>query len=156
MMKFKIATMKNFQHSKPLTALLVIIGANYAAQVPYYLHQYYAPRHLLPSLIGALLLLATLVWFLSAYRLLAKGSRTGWWLMSTYLLIVFLFYIQTQVMQLATAHQILLYVYRPKGILLFIVFGIGYINCLAAAYYATYMLIKRKDLMAYPRESQLR
>lgn len=132
---------------QPLTVLLVIICANYLAQIPYYFHQYYAPHHLLPSFVGSLLLLATLVWFIAAFRLLEQGSSAGWALMVIYLLAVLLFYLQTQIMQFATVHHILLYVYHPKSVLLFIVFGIGYINCIAAAYYLGYLIIKRPTLL---------
>lgn len=136
--------MNSPNHGKPLRILITIIVANYLAQIPYYFHQYYAPHRLLPSLVGALLLMATLIWFLAAYRLLAKGHRAGWWLLFAYLLVVFLFYIQTQIMQAVTAHQILLYVYHPKNVLLFAVFGIGYLNCIAALYYLFYLVVNRQ------------
>jgi len=139
--------MSHPSNSKTLRLLFWIVLANYAAQIPYYLHQYYAPHHFLPDIIGSLLLLITLVWFLLAFRLLSRGSKTGWWLMVAYLSVVFLFYIQTQIMQLVTVHQILLHVYHPAGFLLFMVFAIGYINCLAAVYYLIYLMAKRKSLL---------
>lgn len=148
MMKLEFANMKSPHYPKPLPLLLIIVAVNYVAQIPYYIHQYYAPHRLLPDLGGSLLLLATLVWFLVAYRLLARRSLVGWWLMTAYLLVVFLFYMQTQVVQLATTHQILLYVYHPGSPLLFAVFGIGYINCIAAACYLVYLITRRSSIVS--------
>lgn len=132
---------------KLLWLLFWIVAANYIAQIPYYLHQYYSPHHLFPDVIGSILLISTLLWFIMAFRLLYRSSKLGWWLMFTYLMVVFLFYIQTQIMQFVTTHQILLHVYRPTNSLLFVVFGIGYINCLVAFLYLIYLVNKRKSLL---------
>jgi hypothetical protein len=145
--------LKSSKNIQPLRPLLYIVAANYLAQIPYYLHQYYLSHHLLPNLVGSLLLLATLLWFITACRLLMRGSKAGWWLLSGYLAAVFLFYVQTQIMQLATAHQILLYVYHPKNALLFAVFGIGYSNCLAAIAYLVYLIARRQELLAAHHKS---
>lgn len=143
--------MKNHASPPSLLPLVVIVAANYGAQIPYYFHQYYAPHRLFPSLVGSILLLATLAWFTVSYRMYKKGSRLGWWLLTAYLLTVFLFYLQTQIMQYVATHHILLYVYHPSSIILFIVFGIGYLNCLAAAYYVAYMMARRQDFLTpYP------
>ncbi len=55
----------------------VIVIANYAAQVPYALHLH----GLAFSRPGALLLGATLLWFIVALRLFLKGQRLGYWLL---------------------------------------------------------------------------
>ena len=122
-----------------LKSLLLIVLTNYAAQIPYYIHQYYAPHHFLPSLLGSVLLSMTLAWFLLAYWKLAQGKGWGYWLMLAFLTVEFLFYLQTQVSQLLISHQVLLHVYKPDGILLFVVFGIGYINFLAAVYFIVFL-----------------
>lgn len=124
--------------------LLVVVLVSYAAQVPYYVHQYYAPHRFLPSLYGSVLLGLTLIWFLMAYRKLLNGSKLGYFLMLSFLTVEFLFYLQTQISQLLISHRLFLHVYKPDGVLLFIVFGIGYINFFAAAYFVVYLLANRK------------
>ena len=134
-----------------LLLLLGVVITNYIAQIPYYIHQYYLPNELLPSLYGTVLLSLTLVWFLIAYKLLHIGRKRGWVLMLLFLSAEFLFYLQTQILQGITSHQILLHVYHPKGLLLFIVFGIGYINFIASVYFILYLarnktqFVQRKD-----------
>lgn len=127
-----------------LKILLITTLVNYDAQIPYYFHQYYRPHRFLPSLIGSLLLGFTLLWFLTAYRLLVQGRKTGYLLMLFFLIIEFLFYMQTQISQLLISHQVLLHVYKPDGVLLFIVFGIGYINFVAAACFIYLLVANRK------------
>lgn len=126
-----------------LKILLVTVLINYVAQLPYYWHQYYTTSRFLPSLFGTVLLGITLTWFIVAYQKLAKGRKAGYYLMLAFLAVEFLFYLQTQISQYLVVHRILLHVYRPDGVLLFAVFGIGYINFIAAAYFAVYLLINR-------------
>ncbi len=131
-----------------LKLLLVTVLLNYAAQVPYYIHQYYAPHHFLPNLYGTALLGITLIWFLAAYKKAASGQRSGYWLMLTFLVVEFAFYLQTQISQLLISHQILLYVYKPHGALLFVVFGIGYVNFFAAIYFIWYFVRHKRKFTA--------
>lgn len=56
-----------------LKLLLIVVLVNYAAQVPYYIHQYYAPHGFLPSVYGSILLGLTLMGFLVAYKKLLNG-----------------------------------------------------------------------------------
>lgn len=127
--------------------LLTTVTVNYAAQIPYYVHQYYIPHKLLPSLYGTILLGVTLFWFIAAYKRLKAGKETGYYLMFAYLAVEFLFYLQTQISQFLIEHRILLHVYRPDGTLLFIVFGIGYINFVGAAYFLTYLVRSKRTLL---------
>lgn len=124
--------------------LLVVVLVNYVAQVPYYIHQYYAPHHFLPSVYGSVLLGFTLAWFLVAYKKLSSGTKFGYFLMLSFLAVEFLFYLQTQLSQFLVSHQLFLHVYRPDGVLLFMVFGIGYVNFFAAAYFICYLLARRR------------
>jgi hypothetical protein len=133
--------------------LLLVVTTNYVVQIPYYIHQYYVPYGLLPSLYGTALLSVTLFWFLSAYKLLTKRSIYGYYLMLSFLGVEFLFYLQTQISQLLISHQILLHVYRPDGVLLFMVFGIGYINFVAAAYFIGYLLRNRSEFVGSTRKT---
>lgn len=121
--------------NKFLKLLLVVVLANYLAQIPYYIHQYYSPHHFLPSLYGSVLLAITLIWFLVAYKKILDNRLSGYWLMLSFLLVEFIFYLQTQISQALTSHQLFLHVYKPDGVLLFVVFGVGYVNFLAAPYF---------------------
>lgn len=124
--------------------MLGTVITNYLAQIPYYVHQYYAPHKFLPSLFGTVLLGTTFVWFMVAYIKLTKQQKTGYYLMITFLAVEFLFYLQTQISQYLISHRILLHVYHPDSALLFAVFGIGYINFVASAYFLIY-LVKNKQ-----------
>lgn len=123
-----------------LGTLLAVVALNYLAQFPYYIHQYYAPHKFLPSLYGSFMLAITLIWFLIAYQLLRHGSKRGYYLMLSFLAVEFLFYLQTQISQLMIRHQVLLHVYHPDNVLLFLVFGIGYVNFIAAAYFMWHLV----------------
>ncbi len=127
--------------------LFFTVISNFIAQIPYYFHQYYQTHHLAPSLVGLSLMSLVLVWFISAYLLLRKQKKSGYYLMLTFLAIEFLFYLQTQISQLLISHRILLRVYRPDSLLLFIVFAIGYANFIAAAYFIGYLLRNRKQFV---------
>jgi len=142
--------MSTVNYREPLYLLFWVVIANYLAQIPYFLHQYYSPHHLFPDITGSLLLFTTLVWFVLGFRLLIKGSKFGWWLVLSYLTVVFLFYIQTQITQFISKHQILLYVYHPSNPLLFVVFGVGYINCVFSACYIVYLITQQKSLVNAP------
>lgn len=123
--------------------LFLVVVSNFIAQIPYYLHQYYNPRHLAPSVLGVLLMSVVLAWFLIGYSMLKKQKKRGYFLMQSFLSIEFLFYLQTQLVQFATGHGVLLHVVHPDGWLLFIVFLIGYINFLAAAGFISYLVARR-------------
>lgn len=127
----------------PLRALLTVTLLNYVAQMPYYIHQYYAPAQVLPSLAGVGLLAITLIWFLFGYFRFTRAQRYGKVILASFLITEFLFYLQTQVSQFLLTHQVLLHVYHPDGLLLFLVFGIGYINMVTALIFAILVLKKR-------------
>ncbi len=117
-----------------LGAFLGIVGANFLAQVPYYYHQYYARSHRPPTLLGAVLMLFVLAWFLLGYGRLAARKPLGLILSVSFLGVEFLFYLQTQIVQAATGNGILLHVLHPDDPLLFVVFLIGYVNLVAAPF----------------------
>ncbi|MDB5167683.1 MAG: hypothetical protein JWN26_828 [Candidatus Saccharibacteria bacterium] len=114
-----------------LLILLVVVLADFIAQIPYYLHQYHTP----PSISGSLLLLAVLAWFLFGFILLWHRKAKGYLLIIVFLVIEFLFYLSTQITQAFSGKGILLHVLHPDDPTLFIVFAIGYINLLASGFY---------------------
>ena len=51
--------------------------ANYLAQIPYYLYNYYFPYHVAPTLSAMVLLGLTLVWFLTGYYGVQRQKTYG-------------------------------------------------------------------------------
>jgi hypothetical protein len=127
--------------------LLVILG-NYALQLPYYLHQYYVPAHVAPNLAGTALLGVTLLWFLAGLSGLWHRSTAGYRLFLAFLMVECLFYLQTQLAQFFSGHGLLLYVAHPSDPLLFVVFGMGYLNGLVAGWASYYLLRHRAAFLA--------
>jgi hypothetical protein len=126
-----------------LKLLLAVVGANFLAQIPYYLHQYYLPSHAAPALVGLVLMGVVLAWFGVGFAGLRRGSRIGYYLTLTFLMVEWLFYLQTQIVQALTGHGILLYVWHPSDMVLFIVFGLGYINFFASFWFVYFMLSRK-------------
>jgi hypothetical protein len=122
--------MKKISAKQNLNVLLLINSVNYLAQIPYYLHNYYYPHHLVPGLRPVLLLGATLVWFIVGYTAYVKKLKYGFRLMVSYLLVEGLFYIST-LLSGAFGHQL-----QNQSSLIKAVFIIGYISGLTSAYYA--------------------
>lgn len=141
----------NGQQSKKVNTMfrimLLIVLVNYVAQVPYYFHQYYVPHGFLPSLYGSVLLGISLIYFVVVYQKLIRGFKAGYYMMLTFLAVEFLFYLQTQVSQLFISHQLFLHVYHPDGLLLFLVFGIGYINFIGAIYFIVYLSLNKDKFL---------
>ncbi len=139
-----IATMAIKRH---LPVLLAAVLLNYAAQIPYYLHQYYFPRHILPNFVGTALLTATLVWFLVGYSMFVRDKKYGKGLLLSFLVAQVLFY----------GHAIIFGLINESGIVaqlkthspfLFVIFLIGYINFAVAGYYFVRLLRKNSNATA--------
>jgi hypothetical protein len=128
--------------------ILAVVGANYLAQIPYYLHQYYLPRHAQPPVFGTLLLLATLVWFLLGWTLLARrGSQAGFWLLATFLLAEFAFYFLNMVNQMAHGFAPFFHLSNSDPLLV-VVFAIGYLNMIGAAIFLVVLVWRHRTLTA--------
>ena len=92
-------------------------------------------------------MLTVLTWFIVAYYGLISHKKFGFFLTIGFLLTEFIFYLQTQIVQYVSGHGILLYVVHPHNWLLFIVFGIGYINFIAAALFIPYLMIHKSQYL---------
>lgn len=130
-------------HKRSTAALLYVVIANYVAQIPYYLHQYYFPHHAAPNWSGVALLALTLIWFLVGYIRFVRGKRYGWSLLFTFLGAQVIFYGHAHLLgfvgggavaQLSTHSQFLL-----------VIFLIGYLNFVVAVYYLVWLLFKRRN-----------
>jgi hypothetical protein len=122
------------------------VGANYLAQVPYYLDVYYWPHHVAPNLSGALLLGATFVWFLVGYIMLARGIRPGYWLLLSFLLVEVCFYLYNMLNQVAHGYPPFLHLVARDAILTS-VFDIGYLNLLCGLYFLYYLVRHHRALI---------
>lgn len=127
--------MKRQSNVLTLRFLFWITIANYIAQIPYYLYNYYFPYHILPTVSAAVLLGATLVWFLAGYFGTTNNWKYGSILLISFLSIETLFYLFSLVsgaffFQMQNPHPIIR-----------IVFVVGYISGAVAAYYV-YRLVR--------------
>jgi hypothetical protein len=66
----------------PLAALFWVVVADYFAQVPYFLVNYYFPHQTPPSVSAIVLLGLTLAWFLLGYFGFRAQRRYGYWLLA--------------------------------------------------------------------------
>lgn len=127
-----------------LWAVLLVVGANYLAQIPYYLHLYYFPHGALPSLLGSILLGLTLAWFLAGALGFARGRAWGYWLLAMFLLTEVSFYALNMLNQ--ALHGIPPFFHlQTHDPILFVVFGIGYLNMLAGVYFLFALLWRQAD-----------
>lgn len=134
-------------HRAFFVCLLGLVLANYLAQIPYYLDVYYFPHHAAPNIRGSLLLLATLVWFLTGYLWLARGSRIGYWVLLSFLVVEVGFYLYNTVGAVAHGYAPFFHL-QARDPVLFVVFGIGYLNLIAGLYFLYYLVRHRKALLA--------
>ncbi|HEX5155991.1 MAG TPA: hypothetical protein VFW17_02125 [Ktedonobacterales bacterium] len=147
--------MKNLANRVAMDAILVVVGANYLAQIPYYLHLYYLPHRALPPLFGTSLLVATFVWFLAGWLLLARrGNLTGYWLLLTFLLTEFIFYFLNMVNQVAHGFAPFFHL-QNRDPLLFTVFAIGYLNMVCGFAFIVFLVLRYRSLVADQQPGQL-
>ena len=113
---------------------VVSVLANYAAQVPYYLHQYWFRGHVPPSWPGVALLAVTLAWFLLAYRRYVRGARFGRGLLMAFLATQVIFYAHALALSLLSGgHGGIAAQLTSPSQFLRVIFALGYLNALCAA-----------------------
>jgi hypothetical protein len=122
-----------------LPILLVAVLLNYATQIPYYLHQYYFPRHLLPNFVGVALLSATLVWFLVGYIMFVRDKKYGKGLLLSFLASQVLFYGHAIAFGLINGGGAVAQL-KTHSQFLFVIFLIGYVNFAVVVYYSVLLL----------------
>lgn len=133
------------RHTPFLWLTLAVVGVNYLAQLPYYLHLYYFPHGALPSARGVFLLSLTLLWFVAGYVGLAHGRAVGYWLLLTFLLTEVAFYAHGIFIRVTNGYPAFQNM-QTHDTLLLIVFGIGYLNMLMGVYFLYYLLRHRHAL----------
>jgi hypothetical protein len=122
-----------------LTPLIVVTLANYAAQVPYYLHNDYSGAHPLPGLRAVLLLAATLAWFAVGLAGITRNRSWGFGVFISFLITEAFFY------AMSLAIGAFIFQLDNPSILLKAIYAIGYVSGAVAAYYA-YRLIRERRL----------
>ncbi len=137
-------------HAKFLWLVLIVVLANYAAQVPYVVH-----LHKTPTLSGTLLLSATLAWFLCGYAGLLLGLRAGSWILLSFLLTEAAFYTYNVCNQVWHGYPPFMHL-QARDPILFMVFGIGYLNLLAGLFFIAYLLRHRHALLTRQPSPQAR
>ncbi len=117
--------------------------ANYAAQVPYALHLYGTAF----SRPGALLLGATLLWFIVALRLFLKGTRLGYWLLLAYAVTQTLFYIDGELILAFAGYGLPYHLSHTADPIVWVTFVVGDVNFIAAVAAVVYLLRLREALL---------
>ena len=112
-----------------LAPLVVITLANYAAQVPYYLHNDYSAQHPLPGVRAVALMGGTLVWFAFGLAGFMRRRRWGFAVLVSFLAAEAAFYAGT------FATGAFIFQLENHSYLLKAVFVTGYASGAAAAYY---------------------
>lgn len=135
----------NRRNRRFLWLTLVVVGANYLAQIPYYLHLYYFPHGLPPSASGVALMGLTLLWFAAGWLGLARGHTAGYWLLLTFLLTEVSFYAHGIVNRVVNGYPAFQEM-QTHDTLLLVVFSIGYLNMLVGVYLLAYLLRHRRTL----------
>jgi hypothetical protein len=135
------------QRRRFLWLILVVVGVNYLAQIPYWLHLYYIPHAAAPGAAGSLLLGLTLLWFVAGYALLAHGRTAGFWLLLAFLLTEVGFYAHGIFIRVTNGYPAFMNL-QTHDPLLFVVFAIGYLNMFAGAYFLVYLALNRRSLIA--------
>jgi hypothetical protein len=121
----------------------VTVIANYAAQVPYTLHLYGTAF----SHSGALLLGATLLWFIVALRLFLKGRRLGYWLLLAYAIIQALFYMDGELILAFAGYGLPYHLSHTGDLIVWLTFVVGDLNFIAAIAVVVYLLSRRDALL---------
>jgi hypothetical protein len=125
-------------HARFFAIVLSVVGLNYLAQIPYYLHLYY-PRP--PSLLGTLALGATFAWFAVGFVLLVRGARTGYWLLLSFLVAMVGFYLYNVMNQIVHGINTLFFL-RDHDPLVGVVLAIGHVNLLAGIYFLWFLVTR--------------
>lgn len=123
-----------------LRILLWFVIADYLAQVPYYLHNYYFRSHTAPSASAVVLLGATLAWFLVGYFALRARKRYGFWLLLGFVAVEGLFYLTTLVSGVAALQM------QNPSLIIKGVYVIGYASGIVAI---GYVLVLVRFRMAF-------
>jgi hypothetical protein len=126
-----------------ITVFAIAVIANYVVQVPYALHLYGTVF----SRTGALLLVATLGWFVVALWLFRRGSRGGYWLLVGYALVQLVFYLDSEVLMSFRGFGLPYHLAHTSDLIVWLAFVIGDLNFIAAGIAAFYLIRHRRTYL---------
>ena len=126
--------------------LLLLILANFIAQIPYFFRLYYNPNNPLAQARGGLIMLLVFAFFLLASILLFKRRAQGYWLMLIFVAVEFLFYLWNTLGEVVHGFGLFFHLNNPD-LLLKAVFAVGYVNLFAAGYFLGLLLLKRSQFL---------
>ena len=129
--------------SPPLVVLFWVVIADYLAQIPYYVVNYYIPHQTPPTVSAIVLLGLTLAWFLVGYFGQRTHRRFGFWVLLSFLLIEGLFYLRTLIFG-PVAFQL-----DNSNLVVRIVFLIGYVTGVISLLYAAAIIAFRAQYAAH-------
>ncbi|MDP9223559.1 MAG: hypothetical protein M3P18_06830 [Actinomycetota bacterium] len=121
----------------------VSVIANYVAQVPYTIHLYGTAF----SRSGALLLGATLLWFIVALRLFLNRRRLGYWLLLAYAITQALFYVNGELVLAFAGYGLPYHLSHTADLIVWLAFVVGDLNFIAAIAVVVYLLRRRGALL---------
>ncbi len=125
--------------------LLAVFLANFVAQVPYTIHQYGVNR-LFAASTGWMMMVAVFVLLLAGATLFLLRWRMGYWLLLLFVALDFLFYLGNIMLSIAAGYGVFFQLAYPDP-LLRLVFGIGYLNFVAAGYCLLLLVARRRNLL---------
>ena len=141
--------MSSRQRTILLRLMLFVVLANYLAQIPYYLRLYYFPHGVAPSWSGTALLALTLAWFAAGYLGVVRGWSAAYWVLLAYFVTVVTFYLRNMLTQVTHGYPPFMHL-QARDPILFMVFGIGYVNLLAGIAFL-YVLVRYRPTFVDPR-----
>jgi hypothetical protein len=124
--------------------LFGVLLANFAAQVPYFLHLYYIPQHPLPDLKSSLLLGSVLVLFLVSFSLLLARRAAGYYLLIFYLALEFCFYLWNIIGGMLHGFGLFFHL-ADRDPVLWAVNAVGYLSFIAAGYFLFLLIAQRRE-----------
>jgi hypothetical protein len=130
-----------------LWILFAVLLANFAAQVPYFLHLYYSPQHPLPDLKSSLLMGSVFALFMVSFVLLLAQQRAGYYLLMFYLALEFFFYLWNIVGGVVHGYGLFFHL-TDRDPILWAVNAVGYLSFVAAGYFLALLLAKRQEFQA--------
>ena len=127
-----------------LAVFAFVVLVNYAAQVPYYVHQYY-PRP--PSWPGVVLLALTFVWFLAGYRRYVRGRSYGYALLLSYVVAQVAFYGHSALLSVMHGgHAGAVAQLSNSSPLLIVIFAIGFLNFVVALWALVWLIANARTV----------
>lgn len=121
--------------------LFTVILANFIAQIPYTIHLYGVQR-LVALTPGWFAMLFVFLLFLFGFIFLMRKNILGYWILFSFLLMEFLFYLYNETLGFLHGYGIIYHLTHDDP-LLKIVFLIGFLNLFASGYFLFLLLSKR-------------